>query len=78
MVKIFRSYEVGQVVQVKSIDRFGCALPARRTVNADGSPRSGLTSVRVVKRVTDSRRFTLEMIADGAAPCDHVLAEVCS
>lgn len=76
-VKLFGGkYAVGQIVALRSIDTYGCGSPARRIVNADGSPRAGLTRVRVVALVKDDRRLTLDNIRDGARNVDYALAEV--
>jgi hypothetical protein len=70
------AYSVGQVVAVSAIDARGICRPARRLVNADGSPRADLTRVRVVTIHAEARRFTPQMLADGAGPVDTYCVEV--
>ena len=49
---LFAVLPVGAVFAATGIDSYGTVRRARRTVNADGSPRAGLTRWRVVAHAT--------------------------
>lgn len=67
---------VGQIIACSSVT--DTAVPAKRRVNADGSPRTDLVNVRVVKLVTDNRRLSADNIRDGARHADYAIVEVVS
>lgn len=78
MVQVFGTRRVGDLVALKRVEPiYGVGTPARRLVNADGTPRRGLVLVEVV-RVVRAEEWELDedAIADGARASDYSLCRV--
>ena len=73
-------YVVGQELLVQPPKpNANSTVPARRLGNPDGTPRTDLVRVRIVKIAKDTRRFTRQQIEDGCGPLGLIVtAEVIS
>lgn len=70
---------IGTTILATRITPDGTIIPARRLVRADGTPRSDLIAVRVIRVIRwGNRRLTLDQIRDGVRPLDRSICEVLS
>lgn len=70
------SYPVGRELTAVRLAADGQILRlARRTANADGSPRTDVIRFRVVRVEREKRRLSAQNVADGVLPSARVTCE---